>query len=47
MANDAIMRKAELIAEAFRLKSMQNNTMDPRRLRKFEETHKTQGDRAR
>lgn len=39
MTDPAIIRKAELIAQAFKLKSKQNNAMDCRALRKFEEKH--------
>ena len=39
MTDPAIIRKAELIAHPFKLKSKQNNAMDCRALRKFEENH--------
>jgi hypothetical protein len=39
MTDPAIMRKADLIAEAMKLKAKQNNVMDSRALRKFESSH--------
>lgn len=39
MTNPAIIRRAELVAEAFKLRAQQNNAMDPRALRKFERDH--------
>ncbi len=39
MTDPAIIRRAELIAQAFKLKSEQNNAMDCRALRKFEGRH--------